>query len=451
MGLSFVVLDTGALLTACCLALVAQAFWPHSSTWVPVVTASPFGLALAGSLGAFYYSNLYDLRVTRSFPDFAARFPKALLFMAATLLPAYLLWPEGRTEVEMAAAVVSTGTLLLVPARALLYHAAQSRTLGQRVLILGTGSLARAIAREIQASPARGFSLMGMIDDTDGEPVDPALPVVAHIDEAEALIERSSPDLVVVALGERRGRLPVTQLLSCFVNGTRVEEGIEFYEHLTQKLAIESLSPSGVLFSGAFRKTWGLLLLRRLGSVVVSLVGLVLTAPLMLLAAVAVKLDSPGPIFFVQERTGRGGRTFRLIKFRTMRAGELDESPSVWNREVESRVTRVGSWLRRSRIDELPQFLNILRGDMDLVGPRPEMASNVTAMSRQIPYYTLRHVVRPGVTGWAQVRNGYSVSLEEVAEKTRYDLYYIKHMSLGLDLRILADTASTVLFGQGAR
>jgi exopolysaccharide biosynthesis polyprenyl glycosylphosphotransferase len=451
MTLGFVILDTGALLATCCLALVAQAVWPLSSPSAIGPAASPFGFALLGSLTAFYYSHLYDLRVTRSFPDFVSKFPRALLLLGAVLGPAWVLWPGARIEIQMAAIIVSGSTLLLVPARAALYHAAQSRTLARRVLILGSGSLARDIAREIKQSPARGYTLLGVVDDSDADASDPDLPVVARIDAVDQYIERTVPDIVVVALGERRGRLPVDRLLTSWIKGTKVEDGIEFYERLTEKLAIESLSPSSVLFSGAFRKPRHVLLVRRLASVVVSLVGLVLTTPLMLVVAAVIKLESRGPVFFIQGRAGRGGRTFRLVKFRTMHERNAAARESVWEREVEGRVTRVGRWLRKTRIDELPQFFNILKGDMNLIGPRPEMATNVGEMTREIPYYTLRHVVRPGVTGWAQVRYGYSVSREEVAEKTRHDLYYVKHMSLGFDLRILADTATIVMFGRGAR
>jgi lipopolysaccharide/colanic/teichoic acid biosynthesis glycosyltransferase len=165
--------------------------------------------------------------------------------------------------------------------------------------------------------------------------------------------------------------------------------------------------------------------------------------------ALAIKLDSAGPVFFVQERSGLGGRIFRLVKFRSMHPAACDAIEPVWSRDVTSRLTRVGKWLRRFYFDELPQLINLLRGDMDLVGPRPEMASNVQTMAEHIPYYTIRNTVRPGITGWAQIKQGYAVSQEEVTEKMRYDLYYIKHMSLWLDLRILLDTLKIILSHRG--
>jgi lipopolysaccharide/colanic/teichoic acid biosynthesis glycosyltransferase len=235
------------------------------------------------------------------------------------------------------------------------------------------------------------------------------------------------------------------------MNGVVVEDGIEVHERFTEKLAIESLTPSFLFFSKNFTKSRLQLTLQRTLSLAFAVTGLVITAPLMVLIATAIKLDSKGPVFFVQERTGLRGRTFRLVKFRTMRPLQFDETEGeLWSRNSEARITRVGRVLRKLRLDELPQFINILRGDMDLIGPRPEIAENVKTMTEQIPYYSLRMVVRPGITGWAQIKHGYSVSHEDVTEKMRYDLYYVKHMSLWFDLRILVDTVKIVLLGRGS-
>jgi len=234
-------------------------------------------------------------------------------------------------------------------------------------------------------------------------------------------------------------------------HGVIVEDGLQTYETFTGKLPIETLTPSFLIFSGAFRKSRLRHAGRRLMSLLAAAVGLVATAPLLALIALAIKADSRGPVFFIHERAGLGGRPFRLVKFRTMRHLTGAAPQSVWQRDDSARITRVGRWLRKTRLDELPQFWNVLKGDMDLVGPRPEMLDNVKAMTEQIPYYALRHAVRPGITGWAQVRYGYSLSLEQVTEKMRHDLFYIKHMTVWLDLRILVDTVKIVLFGRGAR
>jgi lipopolysaccharide/colanic/teichoic acid biosynthesis glycosyltransferase len=239
------------------------------------------------------------------------------------------------------------------------------------------------------------------------------------------------------------------------VRGTVVEDGAEVYERLTGKIAIEALTPTSVIFCKDFRpRRWDLVLARGLSQPLVA-GALILLAPLLALVALVIKLDSPGPVFFLQERVGRGGKRFRLIKFRTMRPERRVKSE--WARDNGDRLTRVGRWLRRYRLDELPQLVNILKGDMNLVGPRPHPVSNLPlfvlvmrnapSCGEPIPYYALRWMVRPGITGWAQVRYQYANDLEEEVEKMRHDLYYIKHMSLWLDLRILFETVKTVVWG----
>ena len=247
---------------------------------------------------------------------------------------------------------------------------------------------------------------------------------------------------------ERRGRLPVRHLLDARARGILIEDGVEMYERLTGKLAIESLTPSNLIFSKAFRKSALEIAIGRAISLAVAVTGVVVLAPLLVMIALVIKLDSPGPVLFVQNRVGLGGRPFRLLKFRSMQP--TASAASEWVRDNGDRITRVGKWLRKIRLDELPQFWNIIRGDMNLVGPRPHPVSNFELFAENIPYYSLRAVVRPGVTGWAQIRHGYANNLEEETEKMRYDLFYIKHLSVRLDLRILFDTVKIVVFGRGA-
>jgi sugar transferase (PEP-CTERM system associated) len=403
---------------------------------------------------AFYYNDLYDLQIVRSFSLFASRllqsFGVALILLAAfyTLLPATQIG-EGPFFSSL---VVSAG--LLVPLRAMGYFFMRHRAFADRVLILGTGPLARRLLHEIEVRPNFRYAIAGVADDGAGTAEGTlAYPVLGPLERLDKIIEEVKPDRIIVALTERRGRMPVNQLLECGARGILIEDGQRTYESFTGKLPIESLTPSFLIFSGAFRKSRLQLAGRRCVSVVAATLGLLATAPVMALIAAAIKLDSRGPVFYVDERAGLGGRPFHLVKFRTMHplaAGETVSS-SVWARDDSPRITRVGRFLRKLRLDELTQFWNVLKGDMDLVGPRPEILANVQTMSEQIPYYSLRHSVRPGVTGWAQTRFGYSVSLEQVTEKMRYDLFYIKHMSFWLDLRILVDTVKIVLFGRGAQ
>ena len=402
---------------------------------------------------AFYYNDLYDLRIVRSLSQFASRLLLALGVALILLAGLYTLFPDSRiADGAFLSSFLLMGGLLL-PIRAVGYAIMRRRAFSDRVLIVGTGALARTLIQEIEARPHFGYAIVGiagdgLASDEEGLPY----PLYGPLEHLGKIAEEVRADRIIVALGDRRGRMPMRQLLEAEArHGVIVEDGLQTYEHFTGKLPIETLTPSFLIFSGAFRKSRLQLAGRRLVSLVAAAAGLVATAPLLAFIALAIKLDSRGPVFFIHDRAGLGGHPFRLVKFRTMRHLAGTAPQSVWQRDDSARITRVGRWLRKTRLDELPQFWNVLKGDMDLVGPRPEMLDSVKAMTEQIPYYALRHAVRPGITGWAQVRYGYSLSLEQVTEKMRHDLFYIKHMTVWLDLRILVDTVKIVLFGRGAR
>jgi exopolysaccharide biosynthesis polyprenyl glycosylphosphotransferase len=311
----------------------------------------------------------------------------------------------------------------------------------ERVLVIGGGPLAAQVVAEIEARAGSRQRVVGVVD--EGR-------------DLRAVVDRTRPHRVVVALGSRRGRMPLRLLLELRLQGIAVEDGVEVYERLTGKIAIEALTPTSVIFCKDFRPRRRDLALSRALSQPFVAAALVLLAPLLALIALAIKLDSAGPVFFVQERVGRGGRRFRLIKFRTMHPAR--GATSEWARDNGDRLTRVGAWLRRFRLDELPQLVNILKGDMNLVGPRPHPVTNLPlfvlvmrnlpSCGEPIPYYALRWMVRPGLTGWAQVRYQYANDLQEEVEKMRHDLYYVKHMSVWLDLRIVLLTIKTVLCGR---
>jgi sugar transferase (PEP-CTERM system associated) len=442
-------------------ALLLAAIWLTAVAWgqayildwldVASMGAQAFAIALCCSV-ALYYNDLYDPRVVRTFGDFAVRLVQAMGVAFILLAGLYTVLPGlSLARAPLASALVIVVGILL-PLRAASYALVRSRPFRERVLVLGASPLCARLVREIEVQPHLGFDIVGIVDDAPGpEPALARHPFLGPLARVDKIVEETRPDRIIVALAERRGRLPVQPLLDARLHGVRVEEGVHLYERLTGKLAIETLVPSFLIFSRGFAKSRVQLGLRRLGSLGAAAAGLAVTAPLMALIALAVRLESPGPALFVQERAGLDGRPFRLLKFRTMREPAAVEPDSVWQRDDETRVTRVGRVLRVLRLDELPQLWNVLRGDMNLVGPRPEIAGNVRTMVEEIPYYALRHVVRPGVTGWAQVRHGYAVSREDVTEKVRHDLYYITHMSLRMDARILLDTVKIVLFGRGAR
>lgn len=403
---------------------------------------------------AFYYNDLFDIRKVRRLGEFAARLIQAIGVSFILLALCYAIFPDLRlgSGPFFSSLLILGG--LVIPVRAGFYALMRSRAISERVLILGTSPLAWKIAAEMEASPHLGYTVLGFVDDGGSIPLTPAVsarpPILGSLERLTPLVEELRPDRIVVALAERRGRLPVRDLLEMRVRGTVVVDGITSYEYLTGKLAIENLVPSYLIFSRDFERPVWRTATRRLVSIMGAAIGLVLSLPFMGIIAILILLDSGRPALFIQKRVGLRGRVFSLLKFRTMRVKESAQAESVWERNDDSRVTRVGAWLRMLRLDELPQFFNILKGDMDFIGPRPEIAVNVKSMTEKIPFYALRHVVRPGITGWAQIKYGYSVNQEDVTEKTRYDLYYIKHLSLSLDLRILIDTVKIVLFGHGA-
>ena len=314
-----------------------------------------------------------------------------------------------------------------------------------RVLILGGGPLASRIAQEIESSGRQRVEPAGMVAD---RPSQGPWPWLGRLDRLKDIVDKVHPDHIVVALEERRGHLPLAQLLDSRARGVVVEEALAVYERLTGKMAIEALTPGALIMTKGFRNDGASERLARLVSVVAAIVGLIVLAPFFGLIALAIKLDSRGPIMFFQDRAGKNGQAFRLWKFRTMHPAEVHRSE--WVQDNFDRITRLGRFLRRFRIDELPQLVNILQGEMNLVGPRPHPMSNQEIFMERIAYYGLRSTVRPGVTGWAQIQYGYANNIDEETEKMRYDLYYIKNRSLWLDLTIVVRTFAIMLLGSGS-
>src|SRR5207249_7615634 len=294
------------------------------------------------------------------------------------------------------------------------------------------GPLARLVVEEIARRPQR-YALVGVVEDGA---------------ELDRLVAERRPDRIVVGFADRRGRVPLCHLVESRARGIRVEDAVETYESLTGKLALELMPPSRVIFSHEYATARFQPAFARALSLLVAVTGLIVLAPVMAVIALAIKLDSRGPVFFVQQRAGLYRLPFNLIKFRTMHP--VEGVHSEWERDNSNRITRCGRWLRRFRLDELPQLVNMLRGDMNLVGPRPHPMVNQRIFMERIAYYGLRSTVHPGITGWAQVRHGYANNIDEETRKMRYDLYYIKNRSLPLDAWILLETVGIILFGQGS-
>ena len=322
----------------------------------------------------------------------------------------------------------------------------------ENILIIGTGDLSIEIGKKIIDKGNSGYKVVGYIDEDRGRVgqrlFNPS--IIGSFDDIIPIVQNKKIDKIIIAMAEMRGKFPVDPLLRLRLYGIEVEEGISFYEKISGKIHVSHLKPGWLIFSEGFQRR-RIAIGKRLIDIILSAVGLVLAAPIMLITALLIKLDSPGPVLFRQERVGEGAKVFVLLKFRSMRADAESKTGPIWASENDQRVTSVGRFIRKVRIDELPQMINVLKGDMSFVGPRPERPQFIDMLEKEIPFYSLRHSVKPGITGWAQVRYEYGASVKDAMEKLQYDIYYIKNMSLLFDLSSVLETTKTVLLGEGSR
>lgn len=399
-----------------------------------------------------YYFDLYDSIVLSNRREVVTRLVQVLGTVCILLALLYYAMPKlqlGRGIFLIGLAMV---TLVLFGWRRLFLAVNTLPQFAERTLILGDGPLAHPLMAEIESRPELGLRIAGQLRSFEnGNGHHLSLTEPEYFDQLARQVDTFRANRMIIAMGDRRGRLPVEALLRLKSKGLRIQDGAEAYEAITGKVPIESLRLSWLLFSPGFQVSRPLMIYKRLFSFMISLVSLILLAPLMLLVAIAIRLDSKGPAIFKQARIGEGGKPFTLYKFRTMVEG-ADRDANLRPAEItDSRFTRVGRWLRRARVDELPQLFNILRGDMYFVGPRPFVPNQEQECVEKIPYYRQRWSVKPGATGWAQVNRGYCATVEDNTEKLAYDLFYIKNISIGLDLLILFKTVKILLLGKGSR
>jgi sugar transferase (PEP-CTERM system associated) len=321
----------------------------------------------------------------------------------------------------------------------------------RRVLVLGTGDRARQIENLRRTADQLGVEIVGYLDlGSDEHKIPPERVLSPVAGGLRALAELLDIEEIVVATDDRRKGLPIDDILECKMYGLRIMEAADFYERQLGKIRLDTLHQSNVIFADGFTQAVIKRTEKRILDIVVSMAMLIGAFPVMLATAVAIYLESGGPVLYRQERVGRRGVPFTLLKFRSMRQ-DAEANGAVWALQNDSRVTRVGAFIRKTRIDELPQLINVLRGDMSFVGPRPERPQFVSELSKAIPYYDLRHYVKPGITGWAQILYPYGASINDAREKLQYDLYYLKNYSVFLDINILLQTMQVILWGKGAR
>ncbi|HUL71532.1 MAG TPA: TIGR03013 family XrtA/PEP-CTERM system glycosyltransferase [Vicinamibacterales bacterium] len=413
-------------------------------------------LILAGvTQTCLYYADLYDFRVVADRRELFIRILQALGTASFILAGIYFWFPD-----MMVGRGVFLGTVVLVIVfvlswRVLFDWLDQRVAPRERLLLVGTSDAAVTLAKELHDRRHElGVNIVGFVDPDPARVGAPVLNpgVIGVVDDIPAIVESRGVDRVVVSLADARGKLPMNRLLEMKLGGgVTFDHLASVYEEYTGKIAVENLRPSWLIFSEGFHKSRAVEIGKRLLDVVFAILLIALTGPIMLLVALLVRLTSKGPALYHQKRVGLNGHVFEVHKFRSMRTDAEAGTGAVWARANDSRVTPIGRFLRRTRLDELPQLWNVLKGDMSLVGPRPERPEFVADLTEKIPFYGFRHVVRPGLTGWAQVRYTYGASVEDALEKLQYDLFYIKHLSVSFDLFVLFSTVKTVILRRGAQ
>ena len=396
---------------------------------------------------------LYQRNPGRTIAQTTARIVLSLLLAVPVAWAIFTYLPRAEAWNDTLRLAVPLAFVTFVALRGIAAHSGMSPMFARRTLVLGTGAEAAAVEHSM-ANLGPAFRFVGFFPAKKTEAahqVAASKILTGGMDLVDAA-RRYKVDEIVVAVRERRGGvLPLRELLDCKLMGVRVLELSSFYERAVGQLRLDSLHASWLIFGDGFRQGFTRAFVKRLFDVLASSTLLLLAGPVMLATTVVIALESGFPILYRQERVGQSGRLFNVVKFRSMRRdAEIDGTPR-WAVSNDDRVTRAGRILRRLRIDELPQLINVLRGDMSLVGPRPERPYFVDQLARDIPYYAVRHSVKPGVTGWAQVRYHYSASLEDSVQKLQYDLYYVKNHTLFLDIVILSETVGVVLSGKGAQ
>jgi sugar transferase (PEP-CTERM system associated) len=433
-------------------------FWDNPLEFDSYVQFPDFGAQIVIFVIIFqiciYYSDLYNLHTIRTRYDQLLRLGQSLGAACLVLGIVYYIFPSlliGRGVFFISTALAATFVMV---SRVALDRAWQFAAPRQNILILGTQELAVTVARELARRGDLNLELIGFVQ-TSGTPGNQqelfGRPIVGSADNLEAIATEHRVARIIVALEDRRLKMPTRDLVKLRVQGIRVEDAHSIISSLSGRVWLNTVQPSWFVFSDGFHRSKTTLVLKRALDSVFGLVGLVLSLPLMALVAIAIRLDSKGPVIFRQKRVGYRRKCFDVLKFRSMNTNAEQENGATWAVENDPRVTRVGRLIRKFRLDELPQFINVIRGEMSFVGPRPERPVFVDRLRQEISYYDERHSVRPGLTGWAQVEYEYGGSVEGAFRKLEYDLFYLKNMSVLFDFAIILRTIRIVLTGSGSR
>ena len=404
---------------------------------------------------SLYYNDLYDFKVASTIVEVSIRLFQSLGFTSIVL--AIIYWTIPVVVINQLIFMLSIGFILvfIIGWRLLYIFIIKKGIFNQNIILLGSSPLAFDILKEIDYEQDCGYSVCVIIPDSEEEAlnINISKKIIVRKEKQDlcSLAKETGINKVVVALKEQRGLFPTKELIRCRTAGIEVIEGSSFYEMLTGKVLVTQINPSWLIFSEGFRKSKFTTMVKRLEDIFISLSMLVILSPILLIVSILIKLESRGRILFFQNRVGQKKKEFSMHKFRSMVENAEKKSGPVWAQTDDARITKVGKIIRKFRIDELPQLWNVLTGKMSMVGPRPERKHFTDDLEIKIPFYSERFIVKPGITGWAQISYNYGSNMDDAIEKLNYDLFYIKNLSLMMDMIILLRTIKTVLFGRGAK
>jgi len=426
----------------------ARSYLTEDDGWVRIIPIVFIGMI------ALYFYDLYDFVIISDRRELMLRAVQALGAAWLALALVYYFVPFLEIGRGTAVYTIAFSLVLLLCLRASIHFLLGHPEIGEKVLIVGNGQLAVDTAKAITRRVDAGYRIAGFIS-SDFQNVKRRLPSARNLgslDDMEMVVEREKINSIVINAQELNGSFPAEALLRMrLAGGVTVEEFPSFFERVTARIHLGMFHPSWVIFSHHVPNTQFKTIFREAFYRLLAFVGLILSLPIAAVTAVLIKLESNGPVLYSQERVGRHGRRIKVIKFRSMKVDAEKDGNAVWAKKNDSRVTRIGKIIRTIRVDEIPQFWSILKGDMSFIGPRPERPQFVAMLAKEIPFYEHRHLVQPGLTGWAQIKYPYGSSIEDARRKLEYDLYYVKNQTIFLDVVILFETIKTILFGRGAR